>query len=184
MEQITTPRNMGVDIWNGYINPTTMHTWDITDNFTFTKGRHTFKAGLELRNYHEVFYQTYDAGGTVSFGDYDSIYGGTGNGIADMMLNGGPVSNNGAPAGNFGATFYQNTTQDLNINYPAREAYVQDTIKLKPRLIVMLGARLQPYYRSSSPSREFRDLPSRPAVHGISNGAGGVGHYRRPGYPK
>ncbi len=53
--QITTPRNMGVDMWNGYINPTTMHTWDITDNFTFTKGRHTIKAGFELRNYHEIF---------------------------------------------------------------------------------------------------------------------------------
>ena len=33
MEEISTPRNMGVDIWNGYINPM-IHTWDITDNFT------------------------------------------------------------------------------------------------------------------------------------------------------
>ena len=153
--QITTPRNMGVDMWNGYINPTTMHTWDITDNFTFTKGRHTIKAGLELRNYHEVFYQTYDAGGTASFSDSDNVYGGTGNGIADMMLNGGPVSNNGAPAGNFGATFYQNTTQDLNINYPAREAYIQDTVKVMPRLVIMLGARLQPYYGIRPLSGDF-----------------------------
>ncbi|MGA7340232.1 MAG: carboxypeptidase-like regulatory domain-containing protein [Terracidiphilus sp.] len=145
VEQITTPRNMGVDMWNGYINPGILHTWDVTDNFTFVKGRHTIKTGLELRNFHEIFEQTYDSGGTASFSDSDNVYNGTGNGIADMLLNGGPLSNNEAPAGNFGATFYQNSTQNLNINYPAREAYIQDTIKLKPRLTVMAGIRLQPY---------------------------------------
>jgi hypothetical protein len=143
--QITTPRNMGVDMWNGYINPSVLHTWNVTDNFTYTKGRHTIKAGLLLRNFHETFQQTYDAGGTVSFQDSNNVYNGTGNGIADMMLNGGPLSNNGAPAGNFGGTFYQNSTQNLSVNYPAREAYLQDTVKLNQRLTVMLGARLQPY---------------------------------------
>ena len=138
VQQITTPRYMGVDMWNGYINPMTQYTWDITDNFTLTKGHHTIKAGLELRNYHEVFEQTYDSGGTVSFQDYDSIYGGTGNGIADMLINDGPL-------GLSGPTFYQNSTADLDVNYPAREAYLQDTIKLKPRFTIMLGARLQPY---------------------------------------
>jgi len=136
--EISTPRSMGVDIWNGYVNPMTQFTWDITDNFTWTKGIHTIKAGFELRNFHEIFQQTYDSGADVWFDDYDISYGGTGNGIADMMLNGGPL-------GQFGAGFYQNSTQNLNINYPARDAYLQDTIKLKPRLTVMVGARLQPY---------------------------------------
>jgi len=136
---ISTPRNMGVDIWNGYQNPMTQHTWDITDNFTWTKGRHTFKTGLELRNYHETFIQDWDAGGTVGFADSDNVFGGTGNGIADMMLNGGPL-------GQFGASFYQGSTADLIVNYPAREAYVQDTVKVKPRFTVMIGARLQPYF--------------------------------------
>jgi hypothetical protein len=137
--EISTPRNMGVDIWNGYINPMTQYTWDITDNFTWVKGLHTVKTGLELRNYHEVFNQTYDAGAAVSFNDSDNIYGGTGNGIADMMLNGGPL-------GQFGSSFYQNSTQALIVNYPAREAYFQDTYKVKPRLTVMIGLRLQPYF--------------------------------------
>jgi hypothetical protein len=132
--QISTPRSMGVDMWNGYINPTVMHTLDITDNFTLTKGRHTVKAGLEIRNFHEVFQQTYDAGGTVSFSDSNNVHGGTGNGIADMMIQGGIGS------------FFQNSTQNIDVNYPAREAYIQDTVKLMPRLTVMLGARLQPYY--------------------------------------
>jgi hypothetical protein len=137
--EISTPRNMGVDIWNGYINPMTQFTWDVVDNFTWTKGRHTIKTGLELRQFHEIFHQTWDAGADVSFEDSDSNYGGTGNGIADMMLNGGPL-------GQFGGSFYQNSTQNLNIDYPAREAYVQDTIKLKPHLTVMAGLRLQPYF--------------------------------------
>jgi hypothetical protein len=145
---ITTPRNMGVDIWNGYVNPMTQHTWDVTDNFTWTMGRHTVKAGLELRNYHEVFNQTWDAGAAVSFADSDNVYGGTGNGIADMMLNGGSL-------GQFGGSFYQNTTQNLIVNYPAREAYIQDTVKLKPRLTVMIGARLQPYFGVTEQKNRF-----------------------------
>ncbi len=137
--EISTPRNMGVDIWNGYVNPMTQFTWDITDNFTWTLGRHTIKTGFELRNFHEIFNQTWDAGADVSFEDSDNVYGGTGNGLADMMLNGGPM-------GQFGAGFYQNSTQNLNINYPARDLYIQDTIRLKPRLTVMGGVRLEPYF--------------------------------------
>ncbi|HEX4007243.1 MAG TPA: carboxypeptidase-like regulatory domain-containing protein [Acidobacteriaceae bacterium] len=136
--EISTPRNMGVDIWNGYINPGILNTWDITDNFTWTKGRHTIKTGFELRNFHEIFQQTYDSGADVWFDDYDVSYGGTGNGIADMMINGGSL-------GQFGAGFYQNSTANLNINYPARNIYLQDTIKLRPRVTVMVGARLEPY---------------------------------------
>lgn len=138
ISQISTPRSMGVGIWNGYINPMTQFTWDLTDNFTWTKGRHTIKAGFELRNFHEIFNQTYNSGAAVGFSDSNNVYGGTGNGIADMLLNGGPL-------GQFGASFYQNSTQHLDINYPARDAYVQDTVKLNPRLNVMLGVRLQPY---------------------------------------
>ncbi|HUA97294.1 MAG TPA: carboxypeptidase-like regulatory domain-containing protein [Terracidiphilus sp.] len=139
VQQISTPRSMGMDIYQGYVNPMTQHTWDITDNLTWTKGRHTIKTGLELRNYHEVFNQTWGAGGDVSFQDSDNVYGGTGNGIADMLLNGGPL-------GQFGSSFSQNSTQNLIVNYPAREAYIQDTVRLTPRLTVMLGARLQPYF--------------------------------------
>ncbi len=148
VQQISTPRSMGMGIYNGYVNPMTQHTWDITDNFTWTKGRHTIKAGLEFRNYHEVFNQTWGAGGNVSFQDSDSVYGGTGNGIADMLLNGGPL-------GQFGASFSQNSTQNLIVNYPAREAYIQDTVKLKSRLTVMIGARLQPYFGITEEKNRF-----------------------------
>ncbi|MGB7189480.1 MAG: carboxypeptidase-like regulatory domain-containing protein [Acidobacteriaceae bacterium] len=148
VQQLSTPRSMGMGIYNGYTNPMTQHTWDITDNFTWTKGRHTIKTGFELRNYHEVFNQTWGAGGNVSFQDSNNVYGGTGNGMADMMLNGGPL-------GQFGASFSQNSSQSLIVNYPAREAYIQDTVKLMPRLTVMIGARLQPYFGVAEEKNRF-----------------------------
>ena len=158
VQQISTPRGMGMGIYQGYVNPMTQHTWDITDNFTWTKGRHTFKAGLELRNFHEVFSQTWGAGADVSFQDSNSNYGGTGNGIADMLLNGGPL-------GQFGAYFAQNSTQNLIVNYPAREAYIQDTIKLKPRFTVIVGARLQPYYGVTEQKNRFVTFrPGQPSI--------------------
>ena len=171
VQQISTPRSMGMDIYQGYVNPTTMRTWDITDNFTWTKGRHTVKTGLELRNFHEVFNQTWGAGADVSFSDSDNVYGGTGNGIADMLLSGGPVANylpgttTEGPAGAFGAYFGQNSTQNLIVNYPAREAYIQDSVKVKPRFTVMIGARLQPYYGVTEQKNRFVTFrPGEPSV--------------------
>jgi hypothetical protein len=105
----------------------------IDDNFTAVKGRHTLKMGLEIRQYHETKYQTWGAGGNINYSDGNAWAGGSGNGIADMLLGLAP-------------NFSQNNTQALDIHYPAREFYVQDTIKLKPRLTVMLGARWEPYF--------------------------------------
>ena len=159
VQQIGTPRSMGLGMWNGYVNPMTQNTWDIVDNFTWTRGRHTIKTGLELRNYHEAFTQTWGSGGTVGFSDSNSVYGGTGNGIADMLIAGGIGS------------FSQGSAQDLDVNYPAREAYIQDSIKLTPRLTIMAGVRLQPYlgvrptknnfvtFRAGQPSTVFPTAP-------------------------
>ncbi|HXW57711.1 MAG TPA: carboxypeptidase-like regulatory domain-containing protein [Candidatus Cybelea sp.] len=143
VQEISTPRNMGLDMWNGYVNPAILNTWDITDNFTVIKGRQTIKTGFELRNFHEIFQQTWDAGGTVSFSDSNNVYGGTGNGIADMLIQGGI------------GTFYQNSAQNLDINYPAREVYIEDTVKATPRLTVTIGARLQPYFGVRPLNNEF-----------------------------
>jgi len=160
IQQITTPRGMGLGMWNGYTNPTTETTVDGTDNFTWTKGRHTIKTGLEIRSFREIFQQTWDSGGTVSFSDSNNIYGGTGNGIADMLIQGGVGG------------FYQNSAQNLALRYPAREAYAEDTYKVNQHLTVMLGLRLQPYFgvreaknrfitfRPGQPSSAFPTAPT------------------------
>lgn len=147
IQEITTPRNMGLGMYNGYINPLQQNSVDLSDNFTMTEGRHTIKGGVEFRHWNEVFYQTWGSGGNFSFQDSNGTAGGTGNGIADMMLSG----TGGVGVGNFS----QNNTEVVDIEYPAREAYLQDTIKLKPRLTAMIGLRWEPQYGVSPVNNNF-----------------------------
>ena len=138
VQDISTPRSMGMGIYNGYINPLQQNAVDLSDNFTMTRGRHTIKGGVEFRHWNESFYQTWGAGGNFSFSDSNITAGGTGNGIADMLMSG----TGGTGVGNFS----QNNTQVINIDYPAREAYLQDTIKIKPHLTGMIGVRWEPQF--------------------------------------
>jgi hypothetical protein len=133
MQEITFPRALGMGIYNGYTDTMNQSQIGIDDNFTIIRGRHSFKMGVDIRQFHETKYQTWDAGGTINFSDGNGNVGGSGNGIADMLLGLTP-------------NFNQNNTQALDIHYPAREAYVQDTYKASPRLTLMLGARWEPYY--------------------------------------
>jgi Carboxypeptidase regulatory-like domain len=142
LQQISFPRSMGMGIYNGYIDNMTQNSVYVADNFTLNKGRHTVKMGLEIRQYHEVKYQTWGAGGNVGFSDANVNVGGTGNGIADMLLGVAPG-------------FSQNNTQILDIHYPAREAYIQDTYKVSNRLTVMLGARWEPHFGISPTHDNF-----------------------------
>ena len=147
VQDISTPRSMGMGIYNGYINPLQQNAVDISDNFTLTRDRHTIKGGVEFRHWNESFYQTWGAGGNFSFQDSNSNAGGSGNGIADMMMSG----TGGTGVGGFS----QNNTQIININYPAREAYLQDTIKLRPRLTAMIGLRWEPQFGISPVNNNF-----------------------------
>src|ERR1035437_4353803 len=136
------PRIMSYGIYNGYIDDMAQNSIYVADNFSITRGRHTVKMGLEIRQYHELKYQTWGAGGNYGFADGRQTYGGSGNGIADMMLG-------------LGASFSQNNTQILDIHYPAREAYVQDSIQLTPRFSLMVGARWEPHFGVSATNGNF-----------------------------
>jgi len=142
MQQITTPRGMGYGIYNGYTNYYLQNFVYATDHFTVIRGRHTWKMGFEFRNYRELFQQAWESGGGLGFADGRQTYGATGNGIADMMLG-------------LGSNFYQNNTEHLNNTYPAREAYVQDAIKLSPRLTVTLAARWEPHFGVRAANGDF-----------------------------
>jgi hypothetical protein len=142
VQRVSMPRIMPYGVYNGYIDNMTQNSVYIADNFSITRGRHTVKMGLEIRQYHELKYQTWGAGGNYGFSDGRQTYGGTGNGIADMVLG-------------MGASFSQNNTQVLDIRYPAREAYIQDSIKISPRLTVMAGARWEPHFGVSPAKGNF-----------------------------
>lgn len=142
VQSISFPRSMGMGIYNGYIDNMTQNSFYAVDNLTIMRGRHTFKMGVEIRQYHELKYQTWGGGANIGFGDGRTEFGGTGNGTADMLLG-------------VGASFSQNNTQILNIYYPAREAYFQDSIKLSPRVTLMFGARWEPHFGIHSADGNF-----------------------------
>ena len=142
VQRVGLPRIMPYGIYNGYVDDMQQNSVYVADNFSISRGRHTWKMGFEFRQYHERKDQTWGAGGNFSFADGRQTYGGTGNGIADMVL--GTASQ-----------FSQNNTQVLDIHYPAREAYVQDNIKLSSRLSIMLGARWEPHFGVSPTQGNF-----------------------------
>jgi hypothetical protein len=156
--QIWFPRAVGLGLWNGGPGVQSMHTVSIADNFTLVRGRHTLKAGGEFRHYSELTNQAWGAGASISFSDSNVNVGGTGNGVADMLLSRAP-------------SFSQNNTEILSVLYPAREAYLQDTFKISRHITLTYGARWQPYlgvraangafvtFRPGQASTEFPTAP-------------------------
>jgi hypothetical protein len=133
IDQITTPRYMGEGIYQGFWDQNTENTIYATDNVIISHGRHTIKTGFEFRQYHESFLQGWNSGLIIGFADGNQSLGGTGNGIADMMLG-------------LAATMSQDSTENLQDDYPSREAYFQDSIKVTRRLTALLGLRWEPHF--------------------------------------
>lgn len=121
----------GTSIWGNYNNPNPTHQISIADNFTWIKGRHTVKVGYYQRIFHEHTFQDFCSAGCYNFSSGD--VGSTGNPFADFLL--------GA-----GATFSESSVEDLTWNYPARETYGQDQIKITRRVTATVGLRWAPFF--------------------------------------
>jgi len=132
IDEVTTPRGFGMGIYQGYYNTISQPHYYFTDNMVISHGRNTLKMGFEFRNFRSIFLQGWNSGLIVGFGDGNQSLGGTGNGIADMMLG-------------LAASMSENSRENVNLLYPSRESYFQDSIKLSRRLTVMLGLRWQPH---------------------------------------
>jgi hypothetical protein len=121
----------GTSIWGNYNNPNPNHHISIADNFTWIKGRHTVKVGYYQRIFREHTFQDFCAAGCYNFSA--GQVGSTGNPFADFLLGDG-------------ATFSENSTEDIKWNYPARETYAQDQIKVSRRLTATVGLRWAPFW--------------------------------------
>jgi len=121
----------GTSIWGNYNNPNPNHHISIADNFTWIKGRHTVKVGYYQRIFREHTFQDFCAAGCYNFSA--GQVGSTGNPFADFLLGDG-------------ATFTENSTEDIKWNYPARETYAQDQIKVSRRLTATVGLRWAPFW--------------------------------------
>jgi len=121
----------GTSIWGNYNNPNPNHEISISENFTWLKGRHTVRAGYYQRMFREHTFQDFGSAGYYTFSSGN--VGSTGNPFADFLLGDG-------------ASFTESSTEDLTWNYPAREAYIQDQIKVSRRLTATLGVRWAPFF--------------------------------------
>jgi outer membrane receptor protein involved in Fe transport len=111
--------------------------FQITNNWTLIRGKHTFKAGVDLRYGRENREESFDSRtGSMTFGTGPTSLNGVGGlGLATFMLGDvtsfiRDVSQVLAPKENQWRTFY----------------YAQDTWRLTPKLILNLGARWEIYY--------------------------------------
>ena len=114
-------------------------TWDIFDNVTLLRGRHSIKAGMSLRK--DVLYlESWPKPGTFNFSGFF-----TGFGLADFLLGLPFTSQRDYPRAALGPTIREGWYNGW---------YVQDDFKVGPRLTLNFGLR----WDISLPGRETHDL--------------------------
>lgn len=100
-----------------------MPTYDISDNVTWIKGRHTVNAGIQIYNNRINELQNFWTGGSMSFsGQFSGV------GASDFIL--GEFSN-----------YTQISGLSSRLHQTLPSAYVQDDIKLTTRLTLNAGVR-------------------------------------------
>jgi hypothetical protein len=119
-------------------------TDQLMENVTFLKGRHTFKAGLEIQHIKWAVLQPSWPRGQFNFGGgYTEVpYNGTGTtGMAQMLLGAAPTTvAGGVQSGGSDGVFASNIfNRDFTHNYYA--GYFQDDWKVTPKLTLNLGLR-------------------------------------------
>jgi Carboxypeptidase regulatory-like domain len=101
-----------------------MPTWDVNDNLTWIKGRHTLNAGFVIYHNRINELQNFFTGGSMTFNGQFS-----GAGAADFLL--GDFSN-----------YTQISGLSSRLHQTLPSAYVQDDVKLTPRLTLNAGLRV------------------------------------------
>jgi hypothetical protein len=102
--------------------------FEFNDRMTWTKGKHNVQFGGELQHYTVEIRNQFRRAGHFQFAG--SSTSGTGNTLADFLL--GVVSSFDQGTGEY---------KDYVVNYGS--LFVQDDLRLSPRLTVNLGARLE-----------------------------------------
>ena len=137
------------------------NTFQLTNNFSWQRGRHSFKAGGDLRHFQDDFRLDIIARGLFIFA------GLSGNPVADLLM-GTPV-----------VALRQNpeTTSARRWRTTSYNAYVQDDWRVFDDLTLNLGMR----YEFNQPPRETQDLASIPD---LGNPDGGFLEVGRNGIPR
>ncbi len=105
------------------------HKYQIADNFTWIRGRHTIKAGLDVRELRSADFESFTA--ADNFGDYFFNGGFTGHDFADFLL--------GLPS----FTQVVNAGPDFDGHARAYGFFGQDSFKVSPKLTIDYGVRYE-----------------------------------------
>ena len=118
--------------WLGFSSngpqPRIDQTYDVTDNFSKILGRHTFKAGFDMRRFQVYNPFLSNNNGTYTFGMAGTYT--TGDSGADYLM--------GIPD-----QYAQNTGDIMNVRAQEYYTYFQDQYKIKPNLTLTYGVGWQ-----------------------------------------
>ena len=111
------------------------NTYNFSDTVSWTRGRHTIKAGFNTTIFqNNMLYDFLGNGGFDFYGPYGSA---SGNDLADFLL--------GLPD-----DFFQYPNAPTNVRTKSYAAFAQDELRLTPRLVLTFGLR----YEYSQPKRD------------------------------
>ena len=142
-------------------------SFQLLDNVTIIKGKHYLKVGFDFRRSYSNNYNPTNASGEFSFGPLQtgiSTNNRTGNAFASFVLG-------------QGSGFQLLPGVSSYLSFPSNDFYVQDDIKISPRLTLNLGARYEPAFhwventtasRNSIRSADRWTSPASMAIRGIS----------------
>jgi len=120
-----------------------------TDNITWTKGKHTFKFGADIRRLRTTDNVSFFAGDDLGEYRFNGMF--TGNAFADFLL--------GYP----NRTRFANTGPDIDGNTYHQGYFAQDDWKITPKLTLNYGIRYEyhpPFYDTTLQLANFeRDFP-------------------------
>ena len=124
---------------NAHANVETANTFTLQDNILWTKGKHSLTFGFQFQSLQDNFNNplsgtlaafSFSNNETAGFSPTGSILSNTGNSYASYLL--GAVDS---------SSVTQNAVAETGGRYKTYAAYVQDDIKINPRLTVNLGLR-------------------------------------------
>jgi hypothetical protein len=123
------------------------NTWEWSDSFSWTTGRHTMKFGAEIRHFQENFLFDSSARGTINFtpfytaqvsttsaGVVNAVTG-TGNAIADILLG---FPNTASVSRSFAGV---NANTVAGLRQTSTNLFAQDDFRVLPNLTLNLGLR-------------------------------------------
>jgi hypothetical protein len=146
---------------SGFDNP----YYDIQDNLSYLRGKHTFKFGVDF-THTRTFFNNHDTRGEIDFQGNQTFAGSTG--LEDFF------------AGNPSRGFQLVGVTGRTLNWNSTAGFVQDDWRVTPKLIVNLGLR----YSYVSPMDEPNNLVGGfdPTLGMVQQGQPGLNTLWKPDY--